>query len=81
MDQHYGDVEPDRYANVNHYLVGLFGGMEVFYRNYGSFIIEYDTHQINTGIRLHFMDHIHILLTILNMDSFTFGVDYNFSLI
>jgi hypothetical protein len=81
MDKHYGDVEPDRDAPVNHYLVGLFGGVETNYRNFGSFIIEYDTHQINTGIRINLIDHFHILLTVLNKDKISFGMDYNFSLI
>ena len=81
MDQHYGDTGPDSDDQVNHYLVGLFGGMEVFYRNYGSFIVEYDTHQVNTGFRLNLFDRIQILLTILNIDVFSFGVDYRFSLL
>jgi hypothetical protein len=81
MDQHYGDTGPDRHDQVNHYLIGLFGGMEVLYLNYGSIIIEYDTHQINGGVRLNFLKRSQITAALLNMDTLSFGVDYRFSLL
>ena len=81
MNQHYGDTGPDRDAQVNHYLLGVFGGMEIFFRNYGSFIIEYDTHQINYGMRLNLFKNFQIAIVQLNMGKFSFGVDYRFSLL
>ena len=81
MDQHYGDTGPDRDDRVNHYLIGLFGGMEVLYLSYGSLIIEYDTHQINGGIRLNFLKRYQITAALLSMDTLSFGVNYRFSLL
>ena len=81
MDQHYGNTGPDRDAPVNHYLVGLFGGMEIFYRNYGSFMVEYDTHQFNCGMRLNLFKRVQMMVVLLNMDTFSLGVNYRFSLL
>ena len=81
MDQHYGDTGPDRDDQVNHYLVGVFGGIEIFYQNYGSFIIEYDTHQINSGMRLNLFNRIQIVAVLLHLNTLSFGVDYRFSLL
>ena len=78
MNQHYGNTGPDRYAPVNHYLVGLFGGTEILYGKNTSFILEYDTHQINSGIRVNLFDKFRIMAVLLNMDTFSFGMDYSF---
>ncbi|MBH49856.1 MAG: hypothetical protein CMG69_03790 [Candidatus Marinimicrobia bacterium] len=81
MNQHYGDTGPDKDAEVNHYLVGSFGGIDIIYQNYGSIMIEYDTHQINCGIRLNLFDRYQITAVLLNLEAFSFGLDYSFSLI
>ena len=80
MDQHYGDVEPDRDDPVNHYLVGVFGGIELINNSYGSLMIEYDSHQINLGVRSISFNKIQIILSLLNMNSPSVGLNYNFSL-
>ncbi len=81
MDIHFGGVGPDAILNVPHYLLGYFGGIEYYYNNYVGFLIEYDTHQINTGIRLNLINQIQILMTLLNTNTFSFGMDYKFSLL
>ena len=81
MNQHYGNTGPDKDAHVNHYLVGLFGGLELAYRNYGGLIIEYDSHYVNSGIRLNLFNNIQIMAVLLNRKTFSFGLDYSFSLL
>jgi hypothetical protein len=56
INTHWGDTGPDKYDTVPHHLVGLFGGIELQYQDIATLLIEYDTSQINTGIRLFFFD-------------------------
>ena len=81
LDIHYGDVGDDAKLFVPHYLLGCFGGIEYSYKNYVSFLIEYDTHQINTGLNLNLFNRIQILITMLNTDTFSFGIDYKLFLL
>ena len=81
MNQHYGDTGPDRYDHVNHYLIGLFGGIEITYGKIFSFLIEHDSNQFNAGLRIINFENFKILISLLNMDSFSVGLNYNFSLL
>ena len=79
INQHLGDTGINRYYPVPHHLVGIFGGFELEYDKYGLFV-EYDTNRINCAIRYK-IKKLNILLSLLNMNTLSFGIDYNFSLI
>ena len=81
LDTHLGDTGPDKDAPVPHHLVGLFGGIELQYLDIAALLVEYDTSQINTGIRLFIFNRIDLLLTVMELKTFCFGISYRFSLL
>ena len=80
IDTHWGDTGPDRPAFVPHHLVGMFGGIELKYQDIAALLVEYDTSQFNTGIRLFLFDRIALLLTAMEFKTFCLGISCQFSL-
>ena len=80
IDTHWGDTGPDRSAFVPHHLVGMFGGIELKYQDIAALLVEYDTSQFNTGIRLFLFDRIDLLLTAMEFKTFCLGISCRFSL-
>lgn len=79
INQHLGDTGINRYNLVPHHLVGIFYGLELNYYKI-DILFEYDTNRFNSAIRYDFKN-IDVLLTLLNMDTFSFGISYHFSLL
>ena len=80
IDTHLGDTGPDKDAPVPHHLVGLFGGVELQYLDIAALLVEYDTSQLNAGIRLFLFNRIDLLLTAMEFKTFCLGISYRFSL-
>ena len=80
IDTHLGDTGPDRPAFVPHHLVGMFGSIELKYQDIATLLVEYDTSQFNTGIRLFLFDRIDLLLTAMEFKTFCFGISCRISL-
>jgi hypothetical protein len=70
----------DRMKAQHHEFIGLFGGLSMKYRDFATIMLEYDTEKINGGMRLVFFRHVQILLALLNMNSFSGGASYVFTL-
>lgn len=79
MNQHYGDTGPDKYSEVNHYLVGIFAGIDLYHQNFGNIMFEYDTHQVNAGVKVNIFNNFQIMAVFLNLEIFSFGLTYSFS--
>ena len=80
IDTHLGDTGPDKDASVPHHLVGLFGGVELQYLDIAALLVEYDTSQLNAGIRLFLFNRVDLLLTAIEFKTFCLGISYRFSL-
>ena len=80
IDTHLGDTGPDKNAPVSHHLVGSFGGIELQYLDIAALLVEYDTSQLNAGIRLFLFNRIDLLLTAMEFKTFCLGISYRFSL-
>jgi hypothetical protein len=64
----------------HHEFFGLFGGISMKYKDFMTFMLEYDTEKINGGMRFVFFRHIQVLVALLNMNSFCGGMSYSFTL-
>ena len=80
IDTHLGDTGPDKDAPVPHHLVGLFGGIELQYLNTATLLVEYDTSQLNAGIRLFLFNRVDLLLTAMEFKTFCLGISCRFFL-
>ena len=80
IDTHLGDTGPDRDNPVPHHLVGLFGGVELQYLDIAALLVEYDTSQLNAGIRLFLFNRVDLLLTAMEFKTFCLGISCRFSL-
>jgi hypothetical protein len=70
----------DRMKAKHHEFVGLFGGISMEYRDLATLMLEYDAEKVNGGMRFVFFRHVQIMLALLNMNSFSGGASYVFSL-
>ena len=80
IDTHLGDTGPDKDASVPHHLVGLFGGIELQYLDIAALLVEYDTSQLNAGVRLVLFNRLDLLLTAMEFKTFCLGISYRFPL-
>ena len=80
IDIHLGDTGPDKDAHVPHHLVGLFGGVELQYLDIAALLVEYDTSQLNAGIRLFLFNRVDLLLTAMEFKTFCLSISCRFSL-
>ncbi|MCR9063520.1 MAG: YjbH domain-containing protein [Cytophagales bacterium] len=57
----------------NEYLVGLFGGVKVAYKERIHLMIEWDGQKFNSGLHVRFFKKFHIQGGVLNFDQYMFG--------
>ena len=81
IDTHLGDTYTDKDAPVLHHLVGLFGGIELQYLDIAALLVEYDTSQLNAGIRLFLFNRVDLLLTAIEFKTLCLGISYLFPLL
>lgn len=62
----------------NHEFIGLFGGVSIIPRQFINLMAEYDAEKINLGARLIILNHINVIVCLLNFDTFSFGLSYRF---
>ncbi len=80
LDQHVGVWPQDRNLPVGHTLVGMFGGIEIKWLDSISYMMEFDTQKINTGIRFRLNSNVLCEFDLFNMSNFGGGIQINFTL-
>ena len=80
FDQHVGVLPKDRNLPVGHTLVGMFGGIEIRWLDSISYMMEFDTQKINTGIRFQLNSNVECEFDLFNMSNFGGGFQVNFAL-
>ena len=78
---HWGDTGPDRNDPVNHHLLGMFGGLEISLNPMVTILLEYDTSRINGGLNIFLLDRFKIMISTLNFNSMSFGMNFGGSLL
>jgi len=64
----------------HHQFVGLFGGVSLSPSPSIALMLEHDTEKFNCGMRMSFLDHLEILVALLNFDTISGGISYKFRL-
>ena len=80
IDHHLGVPKKDRKFPVGHTIVGFFGGLEIRWKQVGSYMIEYDTQRINTGFRLRFSRYLDFDVCLLNLKHLSASLNFSFNL-
>lgn len=80
IDHHLGVPKKDRQFPVGHTIVGLFGGLEINWKNRLSYVLEYDSQKMNTGFRFHWLRNWQLDLVLLNMEYWSGNLNCSFSL-
>ncbi len=80
IDHHLGVPKKDRQFPVGHTIVGLFGGLEINWKNRLSYVLEYDSQKMNTGFRFHWLRCWQLDLVLLNMEYWSGNLNCSFSL-
>lgn len=80
LDHHVGVYPQDRNLPVGHTLVGVFGGIEIKWLDSFSYMMEFDTQKINTGIRFQLNSNVECEFGLFNMSDFGGGFHVNFTL-
>ncbi len=68
------------YFHNNGYLVGLFGGAKLDFRDKAGFMVEYDSNHLNVGGYVRLFDRWTMQGGLINLDQVTFGTAYLFAL-
>lgn len=68
-------IEADR-----HQFVGLFGGISLSPKEFITLMLEYDAEKFNCGVRLFILNHLELLVALLDFDTFSGGIRYKFQL-
>ena len=69
------------YLHDNHYLVGLFGGLQLDFRRKAGFMLEYDSQHLNAGVYANLFKRWNVQAGLLNFDRVAFGTAYSFALL
>jgi len=64
----------------HHQFVGLFGGISLSPSPFIALMLEHDTEKFNCGMRMSILDHLEILVALLNFDTLSGGISYKFKL-
>jgi hypothetical protein len=80
IDHHLGVPKKDRKFPVGHTIVGLYGGLEIRWKEVGSYMLEYDTQKINTGFRFRLNHYLDFDVYLLNMKDLSGNLNFSFSL-
>jgi len=64
----------------HHQFVGLFGGVSLSPSPFIALMLEHDAEKFNCGMRISVLDHVEVLVAFLNLDTFSSGISYKFSL-
>jgi len=80
IDHHLGVPKKDRRFPVGHTIVGLFGGLELNWKNTFSYLLEYDTRKMNTGFRLRLTRFLQFDCYWLNMRDLSGNFNISFKL-
>jgi len=80
IDRHLGVPKKDRKFPVGHTIVGLFGGLEISWKEALYYMLEYDSQKINSGFRFRLHPHFNFDLHFLNMKNLSGGLNFSFNL-
>lgn len=80
IDHHLGVPKKDRKFPVGHTIVGFFGGLEIRWKEVGSYMLEYDTRRINTGFRFQIKRRLDFGVCLLNLRDLSGNLNFSFSL-
>ncbi|MDZ7263773.1 MAG: YjbH domain-containing protein [candidate division KSB1 bacterium] len=80
IDQHLGVPKKDRHFPVGHTIVGPFGGLEIDWKRTVTYLLEYDTRMINTGIRFRWLRYWQLDILLLNMEYWSGNLSWSFEL-
>lgn len=70
----------DLISAVDYQFVGIFGGIDLRFADYISFLAEYDADRFNGGVKVTLFDHLQILAGLMNFESFSGGMSINWEL-
>ncbi len=80
IDHHLGVPKSDRKYPVGHTIIGVFGGMEINWKDTILYMLEYDTRFMNTGFRFRLNPHMNFDIHLLNMEHLSGSLNISFKL-
>lgn len=80
IDHHLGVPKKDRKFPVGHTIVGVFGGLEINWKEALYYMLEYDSQKINSGFRFRLHPHFNFDLHFLNMKDLSGSFNLSFDL-
>lgn len=80
INRHLGVPKQDRDLPVGHTIVGLFGGLEISWKNWLIYLVEYDSQKINAGFRFLFSQHLNFMLVRMDMEYWSANLNWTFRL-
>jgi len=80
IDSHIQVADCDKDKPVGHTIVGTFGGLELNYHNFITFMLEYDTKRINSGVRVRINSSLYFDIDMLNMEDLSGSMNVSFRL-
>jgi len=80
IDHHLGVPKKDRKFPVGHTIVGFFGGLEINWNSMITYMLEYDTQQLNSGIRFRLLPGLNFDLDLLSMKNWSGSLNVSFRL-
>ncbi|MFZ5516204.1 MAG: YjbH domain-containing protein [Candidatus Zhuqueibacterota bacterium] len=80
IDRHLGVPKSDRGYPVGHTILGVFGGMEINWKDCIVYMLEYDTRFVSTGVRFRLNPFLHFDFHLLNMEHASGSLNLSFRL-
>ncbi|UCE06493.1 MAG: YjbH domain-containing protein [bacterium] len=80
IDRHLGVPKKDRKFPVGHTIVGVYGGLEISWKEAIHYMLEYDSQKFNTGFRFRLNPHFNFDLHFLNMKDLSGSFNLSFDL-
>ena len=80
INRHLGVPPADRKHPVGHTIIGMFGGIEMKWKNNIVYMMEFDSEKINTGFRFRLNPYLELEVDLFNMSKVCGGLNVHFSL-
>jgi len=80
INQHLGVPKSDRGYPVGHTIIGMFGGMEINWKDSIVYMLEYDTRFMSTGFRFRLNPYLNFDIHLLNMEDLSGSLNLSFGL-
>ncbi len=80
IDHHIGVPKTDRKFPVGHTIVGIFSGLEINWKSNFTYMLEYDSQKLNTGIRFWLYRYLNFDIDLLNMKNLSGSFNFSFRL-